>query len=116
MTTDTLLLLVILGAANHQVTHIITVGVIFEGLRQWITRTFGAKAGYLVQCHLCAGTWVGFGQAGWTYGQIRMTQSEPLDAFLVAFTVALIGRLVNEVLALMAAKVQEIRNRVEYLH
>ena len=113
MDGQTVLLLVILGGVNHQVTHIITTGVMFEEFRQWVRFQCGSKLGYLASCHLCCGTWVGFLEGAVTYDQIRITASAVIDAVLVSFFVALLGRIFNEALALGAAKVTEIRQRTE---
>lgn len=113
MQPDSLTLLLILGAVNHQVAHILTVGVIFEDVRQWVRDNLGAKMGYLTTCHLCAGTWVGFLEAMAVAGHVQLTKNLAVDFALTAFTVALVGRLVNETRALMSSKVAEIRRRTE---
>ena len=58
--------LVLLGAINHQVTHIIVVGSIFADLRERLEQIH-PKLGLLVRCHLCFGTWVA---SGFIYGHI----------------------------------------------
>ena len=98
------LLLVILGGVNHQVTHILTVGVIFEEFRQWVRSHLGSKAGHLVQYHLCAGMCVGFLESAATYDPIRITASALVGAVLMAFFVALLERIFNEALTLGAAQ------------
>ena len=109
--TDTLLMLLVLGAVNHQVTHCITAGVIFEEVRQWVRLHCGAKLGYLVTCHLCAGTWVGFGIAAAASGDVTLVDNVATNFLLVSFAVALVGRVWNEGLAIASSKVSEIRVR-----
>jgi hypothetical protein len=109
--TDVILMLVILGAINHQITHIITTGVILSEFRAWVKQHLGQKMGYLTTCHLCAGTWVGFAIALVTLNDIQIVSQSVPDFFLVSFAVALMGRVWNEGLALASSKVSEIRAR-----
>ena len=111
--TDMLLMLLVLGAVNHQVTHIITTGVILEDFRQWVSKTFGqdSKLAYLVRCHLCAGSWVGFCIALVAPSAVQLGADPVSNFLLVSFAVALVGRVWNESLALMSSKVSEIRSR-----
>lgn len=55
------------GLVNWIATLIIVEGVIFDDARRWVTRRADRagwwKLSYLVTCHLCAGTWVGFALA-----------------------------------------------------
>lgn len=113
--SDIIFILVVLGAINHQVTHILTVGVVFADFREWMSRTFGAdsKMAYLTRCHLCAGTWIGFLIAAVTNDAVRLV-SDPLVNFApLSFAVALVGRVWNEGLALASSGVSLIRARVE---
>ena len=109
--TDTLLMLLVLGAVNHQITHCITAGVIFEEVREWVQTHCGPKLGYLVTCHLCAGTWVGFGIAAVTAQAVPLVVQPVANFLLVSFAVALVGRIWNEGLALASSKASEIRLR-----
>jgi hypothetical protein len=109
--SDSIWLLVILGAINHQVTHIITIGVIFEDVRAFIQQRIGGKMGYLVTCHLCAGSWVGFMMAFAAMDHIKLDDSWYVNWVLLSFAIALLGRLWNELLALASSKVSEIRSR-----
>lgn len=65
---------VLLGFANWLATIIIVESVIFEDIRSGMTRlgarlkrsghpNVGRKLGYVLGCHLCSGTWVGFALA-----------------------------------------------------
>jgi hypothetical protein len=111
--TDLILMLLVLGAVNHQLTHILTTGVILEDFRGWVAQKFGqtSKMAYLVRCHLCAGSWVGFGIALVAPEGFQIT-SQPLANFLlVSFAIALVGRLWNECLAILSSTVSEIRAR-----
>jgi hypothetical protein len=107
--------LVLLGAINHQVTHICVRGSIFEGTRQRCGELH-PKLGQLVTCPLCYGTWVGFlmalvfrpkvietAQAGQRIPQPHWVRK--LAAFLAdAFAIALTGRFFTELLAILAAQ------------
>ena len=107
--------LLILGAINHQMTHICVAGSIFEDARQRCG-SLNQKLGQLVTCHLCFGTWVGFLQAllfrpGFvepSRGRLPM-QKPPaprrLAAFFAdAFAIALVGRFFTELLAILSAQ------------
>jgi hypothetical protein len=111
--TDLILTLLVLGAINHQVTHIITTGVILEDFRQAIALKFGpaSKMAYLTRCHLCAGSWVGFAIALVAPEGLQITAQPLANFMLVSFAVALVGRIWNEGLALASSKVSEIRRR-----
>ena len=109
--------LLILGAINHQVTHICVAGSIFEEARQGCG-SLNPKLGQLVNCHLCFGTWVGFLQAllfrpGFVEprrGPIPIPMQQPpaprrLAAFFAdAFAIALAGRFFTELLAILSAQ------------
>jgi len=100
--TDMLLMLLILGAVNHRVTHILTVGVVFQDFRDWTSKTFGheSKLAYLVRCHLCAGSWFGFLISLVAHGVVTITREPVSDFLLVSFAIALVGRIFNERLAI----------------
>jgi len=108
---EALLLLLVLGAVNHQISHIITTGVIFEDVRQFVKVRIGGKLGYLVSCHLCCGTWAGLIMAVFTSDVVPLVREPIANAVLVGFAIALIGRVWNEGLALASSKVSEIRAR-----
>jgi hypothetical protein len=105
--------LALLGAINHQVTHICVRGSIFQDARQRCGEIH-PKLGQLVTCPLCYGTWVGFlmalvfrpkvieaAQAGQPIPQPRRVRK--LAAFFAdAFAIALAGRFFTEVLAILA--------------
>jgi hypothetical protein len=55
MNLESLALLFVLGAVNNQISHIVTVGVIFEDVRQLVKVRIGGKMAHLVTCHLCCG-------------------------------------------------------------
>lgn len=114
MPPENFALLLILGVVNHQVAHIITVGVVFDDLRRWVKARNG-KLGYLASCHLCCGTWIGFAEAAVAKHRFDFTGNGVVDFFLLAFTVALLGRATNELLALMACKVSNLQRRTDAL-
>lgn len=107
--------LAILGAVNHQVTHICVAGSIFEDTRQGF-KSFHPRLGELVSCHLCLGTWVGMLLAllfhpGFIKSSPRQLplqrpkRSHQLAAFFAdAFAIALAGRFYTEVLAILAGQ------------
>jgi hypothetical protein len=106
-----ILSLVVLGAINHQITHIITTGVIFKECRDWVWATFGGKLGYLTTCHLCCGTWVGFAMALAVQDQFKIDDMVYVNYLAVAFVVSFAGRMWNEVWALASSQVSAIRTR-----
>jgi hypothetical protein len=110
-TVDMLGMLLVLGAINHQITHIITTGVIFQEIRQWVWNTFGGKLGYLVTCHLCCGTWIGYIMAVFAIDAITLDDRMMINYLLVAFAISLVGRVWNELIAILSSKVAEIRKR-----
>ena len=107
--------LLILGAVNHQVTHICVAGSIFEETRQRCG-SLSPKLGQLVTCHLCFGTWVGLlmallfrpGFVGPRQGRLPMqkpTATRRLAAFFAdAFAIALVGRFFTEFLAILSGQ------------
>lgn len=107
-----LLILLLLGAVNHQVSHIVTASALFNGVRAW----FGERSpylGYLLSCHLCFGTWVGLIQAVFVQVPI-IVDAPPLVGYLsTAFAAALLGRIINEFMALFAAENELREFRIE---
>jgi hypothetical protein len=116
-----------LGAINHQVTYILVSASLFAEARQWVAER-NAKLGELVRCHLCMGTWVGFWMAlvfrpcfvqvrpvRGVYGAkghlFRTTVQLLADAFLIAF----IGRVINEVVAVVQREVRVREEQAELL-
>lgn len=49
----------LLGAAVWFLTTVIVEGEITKECREWIEKRAPKKVGYLVHCHMCAGTWIG---------------------------------------------------------
>ena len=105
--------LALLGAINHQMTHICVRGSIFEGVRQRCGELH-PKLGQLVTCPLCFGTWVGLLLAlvfrpklieSALAGQ-RIPQPRPIRKLAVfvadAFVIAFVGRIFTELLAILA--------------
>jgi len=121
-----LLRLVLLGAINHQITHIVVRGSIFESTRQWCNNLHH-KLGQLVTCSLCFGTWVGFLLAllfrpkvveSFERGR-RLPGPPPVQrvaTFLAdAFAIALTSRFFTEILAILANKASVEERRQELL-
>jgi hypothetical protein len=102
----------LLSMANHQIAHIVTTSVLFDDFREWVGYTFGygSKADYLVHCHLCAGTWIGLLQ-GLAAAALGFTVLGPawIDAVILGFAVAMLGRFWNEVLALLSARTMQVK-------
>jgi Protein of unknown function (DUF1360) len=110
-----LLRLMLLGAINHQVTHICVRGSIFQDFRQRC-QDLHPKLGQLITCSLCYGTWVGLlmalvfrpqvieaAQSGQPIPQPRWIRK--LAAFFAdAFAIALVGRFFTEILAILASQ------------
>ncbi len=104
--------LALLGAINHQVTHIVVAGSIFAETRQFCGRCH-PKLGQLVTCYLCFGTWIGFIQALIFRPRLtdvdqarlpfqRPSRSRQLAGFLAdSFAIALAGRFFTEILAIL---------------
>jgi len=104
--------LAILGASNHQVTHIVVTGSIFAETRAVCGRCH-PKLGQLVTCYLCFGTWVGFIQAlifrpcftdvdKTSLPFQRPARSRQLAGLLAdSFAIALAGRFFTEILAIL---------------
>lgn len=51
----------LLGAVVWFVTTVIVESELTRPIREAIVARFPGKVGYLVNCHMCAGTWVGLG-------------------------------------------------------
>ena len=104
--------LAVLGAVNHQITHIVVAGSIFAETREFCERCH-PKLGQLVRCHLCFGMWIGVLLAlifrprfvepkrrEQPFG--RPSRSRQVAAFVAdSFAIALAGRFFNEVLAIL---------------
>jgi hypothetical protein len=89
-----------LGIVNWLVTLIMVEGAIFAPLRHWVKAHDPWKFGYLVHCHLCAGTWVGWALAVAT--PYRPIDSWPLiDVLLAGLTYKAVGHITLEATALM---------------
>jgi hypothetical protein len=125
--TRQLFRLMLLGAINHQVTHIIVAGSIFADLRERMEQMH-PKLGMLVRCHLCFGTWVGFLLAlifrprFLETGSSRLPLQRPSTTqqivafFADAFAISLAGRFYTELLAILAGQAavkQEQRELLE---
>ena len=114
--------LAMLGAVNHQVTHIVVAGSVFAETRDFCERCH-PKLGQLVRCHLCFGMWIGFllalifrprfvepEEGGLPFR--RPSRTRQIGGFLAdSFAIALAGRFFNEVLAILRnrAAVEEER-------
>ncbi len=85
------------GLVNWLVTTIIVEGEVFAPLRDLVDRRLHPKLGYLVHCHLCAGTWVGFGMGVLVPGPFKLG---PLTWALNGFFFKAIGHAILEVTAL----------------
>jgi hypothetical protein len=100
--------LALLGAINHQVTHIVVAGSIFADLRGFC-KSCHPRLGQLVNCNLCFGTWVGLLMA-LLFRPRFVEPNRPgpirrLAAYLAdAFAIALAGRFYTEVLAILAGQ------------
>jgi len=110
-----LLRLALLGAINHQVTHICVRGSIFDDVRRRCA-DLHPKLGQLVTCSLCYGTWVGLlmalvfrprvieaAQFGQPIPQPRRIRKLAVF-FADAFAIALFGRFFTEILAILASQ------------
>jgi hypothetical protein len=116
--------LALLGAVNHQVTHIMVKGSIFEDARK-LCGSCHPKLGQLVNCHLCFGTWVGFLLALLFRPRFvdparpPHAKAKPLRRvagfFADAFAIALAGRLYTEALAFLAGQVKVEERKAELL-
>jgi hypothetical protein len=114
MVLQAVFLLLVMGIVNHQITYILTTSVLFAGFRQRVISWFGpgSKVSYLVTCHLCASTWVAFLMAAainssWNLTSVlfAFTGNSFIDWGLLAFATGFIGRLANEILALLSQTV-----------
>lgn len=110
--TRELFRLAMLGAINHQITHIVVAGSIFADTRDLCERCH-PKLGQLVRCHLCFGMWIGFLLAAIFRPRFvevdeggrpfrRPSRTRQMAGFLAdSFAIALAGRFFNEVLAIL---------------
>lgn len=110
--TRALFRLAMLGAINHQITHIVVAGSVFADTRDYCARCH-PKLGQLVRCHLCFGMWIGFLLAAIFRPRFvevdrrgrpfeRPARSRRVAGFLAdSFAIALAGRFFNEVLAIL---------------
>lgn len=111
--------LFILGAACHQITYIVVESWLFAGVRERAAR-ISAHAGKLVSCHLCFGTWVGMALAAlFRPGLVPPAPAAPARGLLAwavdAFTIALVGRALNELLAIARREVERRRSEARLL-
>jgi hypothetical protein len=118
--------LMILGAIDHQVTHVCVVGSIFEDTREQCNR-INPRLGQLVTCHLCFGTWIGFLLAllfrpgllepkGRRLPLHRPPTYLRVAAFFAdAFAIALAGRFFTEALAILAGQAAVKREQEQLL-
>lgn len=86
-----------LGLVTWLATLIIVEGKIFDTPRQWVVSYAPGKLSYLVTCHLCAGTWVGFALAAVAGGPFGGWAAIVLNGLLYKA----IGHLVLEVVAVL---------------
>src|SRR3954469_25238387 len=117
MSLDWLRRFLILSAVNNQMTVIVVESWLFHGFPGWTARR-SAWLGQLVRCGLCFGTWVGFllaaifrptlvdvpdvpGTFGRFNPQFRYAATFAVDSF----SIALGGRLINEILGLLQREV-----------
>ena len=113
----TLIRFLFLSAVNHQITIIVVESLIFKGFREWVARR-SSYLGELLSCHLCFGTWVGFFLA--LLFRPHFVEAPPLPneprsvnhayrdiALFIgdSFTIALGGRIFNELLGLLRREV-----------
>jgi hypothetical protein len=118
--------LLLLGAACHQITQIVTESLLFEPVRRGL-RTRSRYLGELVSCHLCFSTWVAMFFAlvfrpafvvphGFTRSRGPDTLARVAAAAVVdTFAIAAVARAVNEVLGLMKREVELREEEVEEL-
>ena len=118
--------LAVLGAINHQITHIVVAGSIFDSTRNVCERCH-PKLGQLVRCHLCFGTWTGFllalifrprfvevGDGRLPFQ--RPSRSRQVAGFLAdAFAIALAGRFYTEILAILQGQAAIKKEQQELL-
>ena len=117
----------LLSAINHQITIIVVESLLFKGFRAYVASR-SRYLGDLVSCHLCFGTWVGFGLALLFRPHFveapaiapESSTSERLFrdfAFFVgdSFAIALGGRIFNEVLGLLRREVEVMDEERELL-
>ena len=118
--------LAVLGAINHQITHIVVAGSIFDEARDFCGRCH-PKLGQLVRCHLCFGTWTGFllalvfrprfvevGEGRRPFQ--RPSRSRQVAGFLAdSFAIALAGRFYTEILAILQGQAAVKKEQQELL-
>ncbi len=90
-------LVFVLGLVNCQVAHIVTSSTLFMPLRIWAMGR-GFYQGYLFNCFLCFGTWVGLMEALVTIGYFHWFNPF-IDTFAAWFSIACVGRILNEAIA-----------------
>jgi len=119
---STILVFILLALADNQITHIVVVSYVFEGLRAWIRGDHLAKNkrqwyhryfGELIGCHLCCGTWVGLLlqlATGFTLVPVQ-AGGIGLTWFLNGMLIAFGGRVVVELMGLLvtANKLLEVK-------
>jgi hypothetical protein len=118
--------LLLLGAACHQIAHIVTQSLLFKPLREGLRERW-RYLGDLVSCHLCFSTWVGLGLALLFRPRFvqppRLLPARNLDSVLRtvattavdAFAIGVVARGFNEVLALLKREVEIREEEVEEL-
>jgi hypothetical protein len=107
--------LALLGAINHQITHIVVQSGLFEDTRAF-WKSYHPKLGQLITCHLCFGTWVGFllallfrprlvelARAGTVLQPTPMRKAVGFVADSLA--IALAGRFFTEVFGILSGQV-----------
>jgi len=123
----TLVRFLLLGAINHQITIIVVESLLFKGFRAYVAAR-SRYLGELVSCHLCFGTWVGFGLAllfrpHFVEASAIAPESSTEErifrdfAYFVgdSFAIALGGRVFNEVLGLLRREVEVMDEERELL-
>lgn len=110
-----------LGAACHQITFIVVESWLFKGMRDQAAAR-NEHLGKLLSCHLCFGTWVGLLLAalfrprvappsGYVQGPVRAVAGWAVDGFVIA----LVGRVMNEVIGTVRKEVEVKEKEAELL-
>lgn len=90
------------GLINWIVTTIIVEGTVFQDARDALDRLpIPPKYKELWHCHLCTGTWVGFGLAMFLGGPLATGLSPILDVLLNGFLYKAVGHVILEVTGLV---------------
>jgi hypothetical protein len=109
------------GLVNWLATWIIVEAEVFREVREWFkakcaslpNKTLGKKLCYLVECQLCAGTWVGLGLSLFLGGPMEV--SIPMIGWMLnGLLYKAVGHLILEVQANLMTMTEERRLRMTW--